>query len=487
MISRLAIPALLPLALSVSPFHSVQGNQAAGSARTGGNQNSSVPFDFYVKAQQSTPGTAQSANSNITGTSIAGAFQGNGAGLTGLNAAQIASGTLADARLTANVALLAAVQTFTGVKTFSAAPAFTAGGTPFTVSSTTKVNNLNADRLDGLDSSAFLQAIPNPLDVINGVAGFYAIRGETTAANGTGTIGVSSSSSTYGVGVGGASNNGVGVLGISYGGAFSGVEAYSSGGNGVTGYGVVNGVEGHSSNGAASGVYGENTGGAYGVAGRGFTGVYGESNDPGGNGLWGTGLYGVVSYGNAYVFNDLTVLGSKFGFVVDMIKNGDSVALQPGDVVEIVGYEPAIVGDIPVTIVRRASSARGAAVLGPIDCAVTLEVNRIPERAASAGDAPPVANGNGAAPQPKTFVAPTRAAGAVLPGGYGNVVTLGSFRGIHVDSSFGAIRAGDLLVASPTLGYAMSDADPRVGTVIGKALADWNGGLGEIPVMVSSR
>ncbi len=42
-------------------------------------------------------------------------FSGNGAGLTGLNASQLATGTVPDARLTANVALLNTDQTFSGV------------------------------------------------------------------------------------------------------------------------------------------------------------------------------------------------------------------------------------------------------------------------------------------------------------------------------------------------------------------------------------
>jgi hypothetical protein len=33
----------------------------------------------------------------------------------------------------------------------------------------------------------------------------------------------------------------------------------------------------------------------------------------------------------------------------------------------------------------------------------------------------------------------------------------------------------------------MSDPDPRTGTVIGKALASWSQGQGEIPVMVGGR
>ena len=48
-----------------------------------------------------------------------GAFNGNGSGLTNLNAANLASGTVDDARLSANVALLNANQTFSGADTFT--------------------------------------------------------------------------------------------------------------------------------------------------------------------------------------------------------------------------------------------------------------------------------------------------------------------------------------------------------------------------------
>lgn len=74
------------------------------------------------------------------------------------NAANLNAGTLPDARLSSNVTTLSGSQVFIGPKTFSAAPSFAAAGSPFSVSSTTRVNNLNADLLDGLDSAAFATA-----------------------------------------------------------------------------------------------------------------------------------------------------------------------------------------------------------------------------------------------------------------------------------------------------------------------------------------
>lgn len=95
--------------------------------------------------------SAITANNALTLNNQPAAFYTNAANLTG---------TLSDARLSANVTTLAGAQTFSGAKTFNAAPAFSAagGGAPFTVSSTTKVTNLNADLLDGFDASSFAAA-----------------------------------------------------------------------------------------------------------------------------------------------------------------------------------------------------------------------------------------------------------------------------------------------------------------------------------------
>lgn len=59
--------------------------------------------------------------------------------------------------LTGSVVTLTGSQTISGTKTFSSGPAFTAA-TPFTVDSPTLVANLNADLLDGNESTAFATA-----------------------------------------------------------------------------------------------------------------------------------------------------------------------------------------------------------------------------------------------------------------------------------------------------------------------------------------
>lgn len=74
------------------------------------------------------------------------------------NAANLASGTLPDARLSSNITTLNTAQAFSGVKTFSTPPVFSSAGAPFQVSSSTKVTGLNADLLDGIDSAGFAAA-----------------------------------------------------------------------------------------------------------------------------------------------------------------------------------------------------------------------------------------------------------------------------------------------------------------------------------------
>jgi hypothetical protein len=80
-----------------------------------------------------------------------------------------------------------------------------------------------------------------------------------------------------------------------------------------------------------------------------------------------------------------------------------------------------------------------------------------------------------------------RSAGTIEPQQYGQVVTLGSFKMIKVDATLQPIRPGDLLVSSPTPGLAMASDDPKIGTVIGKALGSLDSGTGTIPLLVSPR
>src|SRR6185503_12349836 len=88
----------------------------------------------------------------------ANSFSGNGAALTTLNASQLASGTVPDARLTANVARLNANQTFSGANTFSGVSTFNHPGSTF-AGSGAGLTGLNAANLgSGIVPDARLSA-----------------------------------------------------------------------------------------------------------------------------------------------------------------------------------------------------------------------------------------------------------------------------------------------------------------------------------------
>ncbi len=125
-----------------------------------------------------TDGTAV-ANLSVEGSATAASFSGSGAGLTSLNASNIASGTIADGNLSANVALLSGTQSFTGTKTFSAGATITAGQT-FTV---------NGDALTDLTGTGLVNT-GGTLSVSYGSAAGTAVQGNTslTCPSGTGNL-----------------------------------------------------------------------------------------------------------------------------------------------------------------------------------------------------------------------------------------------------------------------------------------------------------
>jgi len=94
---------------------------ALGASHTSGSlamfdSNSAVTDSIL---SQSGTAVTLGGSLNVSGATSAASFSGNGANLTSLNATNITTGTLSDARLSANVALLNANQTFTGNNIFS--------------------------------------------------------------------------------------------------------------------------------------------------------------------------------------------------------------------------------------------------------------------------------------------------------------------------------------------------------------------------------
>jgi len=278
-------------------------------------------------------------------------------------------------------------------------------------------------------------------------------------------------------------------------------------------------------------------------------GVYAGSQDPSQPALDtvanGSGAYGVNAYSNQYrglgasrnntnnyslfvdrmagesvnsniaqvaasieVVGNLTVHGSKGGYVVDAMQNVDTDALEPGDVVVIVGSTAPILGQIPVVTVRKATSAYDTQLAGVVDQALyvpdaatraaynaQLEAQRVAQ-AAHAGEEPGAVDGrkpDNTITIPEAKISDAQGtvhatdAAQVPPRGYANVVTLGAYKMIKVDASFGAIHTGDLLTTSRHPGYAMKVTDrvAAIGAIVGKALGDLDSGTGIIPVMVT--
>ena len=133
--------------------------------------------------------------------------------------------------------------TFTGTANFSPA-----SGPPFNVNSTTKVPNLNADLLDGLDSTAFVRKIgdtmsgtltvntPGGVATLSDVGSLFgndiAVAGQANSTLGVGVSALSSGDFGFGVSASASGNNGIGV----YASANTGTNAHALHGQSSTGF-----------------------------------------------------------------------------------------------------------------------------------------------------------------------------------------------------------------------------------------------------------
>lgn len=290
--------------------------------------------------------------------------------------------------------------------------------------------------------------------------------GYFTSNTGVGVYGYSSASSVaanaYTPGVYGRSANGVGVYGWS-----------DDGDAGVLGHSDGVGVSGWSEHG--HGVYGVAAGsavdGGYGGYFRSdnYRGLYASGDDTYYAGYFENPV-GAAGPG-LWVDGALWTTGSKTGYVVDMALNEGPGPLETGDVVVVTGFDEPIAGEIPVIKVRKATEEGSTGVVGVVDQPFVVQTD--PE-----GEGKTIA-------KPAAGTANLADDTALEPGEYLSIVTLGAFKAIKVDASYGAIQPGDLLVSSPTPGYAMRADDPRLGTVIGKALGGLDEGSGIVPVLVT--
>jgi hypothetical protein len=185
---------------------------------------------------------------------------------------------------------------------------------------------------------------------------------------------------------------------------------------------------------------------------------------------------GIYTNGESQFDDYVTFSAGKSGYVVDIAINDGGEALEKGDVVVISGYDAPAVGNVPVIRVRKANEVNSSGVVGIVDVLYAPCFEESLEAGQACGGFEPGVT-------------------TIQPGEYLGVVTLGAYEMIKVDASNGAIRPGDLLATSTSAGYAMKASPLTVegvsfyapGTIVGKALAAWDEGIGFIPVFVSAR
>jgi hypothetical protein len=157
--------------------------------------------------------------------------------------------------------------------------------------------------------------------------------------------------------------------------------------------------------------------------------------------------------------------GTKVGFVVDTFINGSDKILHRGDVVKLKSTGVSrFHGDdnlIPIPEVTLADTENDGLVIGIVNQEATPAPHELDSRTE---------------PDDPTFIP---------PGGDLFVVTLGTYAHCKVDTSEAAIKVGDLLTTSSNPGHAKKASNPKIGSIIGKALESLNEGTGYIAVFVN--
>lgn len=168
-------------------------------------------------------------------------------------------------------------------------------------------------------------------------------------------------------------------------------------------------------------------------------GVHSDTQDDPGSG--GTRVMRIDGSGNLHVLGSVNSGGAD---VAERVATSDTP--QPGDVVEI---DPEHEGQF-----RLASHANSTAVAGVVSTQPGLKLN----------------------------------SNEAKPDETGVALALAGRVPVKASAENGAIRPGDLLVASDTAGHAMrAGANPAPGTIVGKALGSLGDGVGTIEMLVMLR
>lgn len=310
-----------------------------------------------------------------------------------------------------------------------------------------------------------LLPVPYALSLIPGAeisgsfetGGVLNVKNNANSSNGSAVWG----ESVRGTGVLGASDNDIGVYG-----ATGGTTSSDYGVFGI-GEGISYGVHGYNSGTTGGlGIFGKNAGGGSGTSGynEGFgNGTWGysvEYNGVGGGTGRADGNYGLYTSANLYSANFHTS-----GAMMQVAQNGDTDALERGDVVVIsgLGKSPAE-GQPPIIQVRKVREAGSTAILGVVAASYAREWFTAQPLDATGGSI-------------HNQEIPLSDTNPVTPGDFLLVVIQGPcYVKATIDED--GIQAGDLLSSAQVPGYASKAPQLTVdevkitasGIILGKAL-----------------
>ncbi|MDO8335635.1 MAG: hypothetical protein Q7T74_02520, partial [Candidatus Saccharibacteria bacterium] len=148
-----------------------------------GNTFNGVSQLVQLDGSGNLPGLNGSALTSLSAGNLTGALAAlDGSALTSLNATNISSGTLADGRLSANVALLTGVQTFSGAKTFSSGLTVSSGDIAVSSGDITASGAISGATISG-DGSALISL--NATNISSGTINDLRLSGNVTLLGNT--------------------------------------------------------------------------------------------------------------------------------------------------------------------------------------------------------------------------------------------------------------------------------------------------------------
>jgi hypothetical protein len=301
-------------------------------------------------------------------------------------------------------------------------------------------------------------------------------------------------------GDGGSGGNGVTGTSIN----MRGVEGTSTTGTGVYGETqTLNGVFGFATGGTGYGVHGKNTGGGIGVWGE------GEGSAVKGESVWGTGLWGLSTHGQGILGHSTDGIavggGSDNGYGVQG-RSSSSIgvrAVSESNVVALqaVGQAGGILIDAWTSSRRfRVDGTGNVYAAGSFSPGGADFAEMLPgDDGLEPGDVLAIGADGRLIRSVEAYQASVAGVYSTAPGVVGGAgegqsaegkvpLAVGGVVPVKASAENGAIRPGDMLVASATPGHAMrAGARTPIGCVLGKALTGLSDGTGTVTILVMVR